>query len=662
MSNENYAGGPRATPSFETYSDFATYITGRNCSGCNTAFLHSSKDVESLFQSWLNKTPISSQIQCKTCSKSTCIACLGRSGTPVERDVGSFKMSWCCSRGRLFLVWVMLCGFDQVYCDRQRRDASTSGQVSTRSASGGVGYNNSGRSPYTSFFGGRPAVDSQPRERAESAERQIDHFDTAVFSALAMLCPSPHHDKNSGSFDVQPPRAAVSMLVHSKILDRAAELLRNDSLDNATQRKELYMALINFLKRVGVHTVSKDDVIFSERIVLPRNENLLSLSFKGSLPRITERASSLADGLQRLNIQSDMMMRGALNNRREFQDKRGQDMLWRCREISDLSTHLRVEEWFAQQRNRGGPDASNSSVVEVPDKELWPRYHYAQQANMMHTSRPGRIRRLITEITTLKTGFILIIGPQGTPYENGMYEFDLFCGTEFPYKPPQMFYRYPTACQQVINPNLHRHDGKAVCLSLLGTWLSGAKGEDWQPNQSTILQVLISVQAMIFCEEPLGNEPMLLHVGQQAAISKSMNRLVRGHTVKCNLLHYAQHVPVLWKEVVEKHFRANSNTMLEVTERWAKEHYEPLWTARDMHNPLMGATIQGEILEIAPILPSLQAALKKYGATYVPEKIESRNPGQVPGQYGGPYGSRGGFNGPGSGYGAGVNLRFGDGF
>ncbi|KAH9863245.1 hypothetical protein IAQ61_009522 [Plenodomus lingam] len=88
-------------------------------------------------------------------------------------------------------------------------------------------------------------------------------------------------------------------------------------------RKDLYMALIGFLKRVGVHEISKIDVIFKERIVLPKNDNLLTLSFKGPPPRTTETASSLSDGLRRLIIQSDTMMRGALNNRQEFQDKRG---------------------------------------------------------------------------------------------------------------------------------------------------------------------------------------------------------------------------------------------------------------------------------------------------------------------------------------------------
>jgi hypothetical protein len=45
-------------------------------------------------------------------------------------------------------------------------------------------------------------------------------------------------------------------------------------------------------------------------------------------------------------------------------------------------------------------------------------------------------------------------------------------------------------------------DGK-VCLSILGTW----SGPGWQPGKSTLMQVLLSIQGMIFVPEPYFNEP-----------------------------------------------------------------------------------------------------------------------------------------------------------
>ena len=55
-----------------------------------------------------------------------------------------------------------------------------------------------------------------------------------------------------------------------------------------------------------------------------------------------------------------------------------------------------------------------------------------------------------------------------------------------------------------FNPNLYAC-GK-VCLSLLGTWRGNAT-ENWDPRISTILQVLMSTQAIVMSEEVYFNEP-----------------------------------------------------------------------------------------------------------------------------------------------------------
>lgn len=66
----------------------------------------------------------------------------------------------------------------------------------------------------------------------------------------------------------------------------------------------------------------------------------------------------------------------------------------------------------------------------------------------------------------------------------------------------QMVYYYSGGLR--INPNLYEC-GK-VCLSLLNTW-SGKGNEKWVPKQSTMLQVLVSMQALILNAHPYFNEP-----------------------------------------------------------------------------------------------------------------------------------------------------------
>jgi len=98
----------------------------------------------------------------------------------------------------------------------------------------------------------------------------------------------------------------------------------------------------------------------------------------------------------------------------------------------------------------------------------------------------------------------LIVGSCGTPYAHGCFEFDLFCDNKYPNESPKMNLITTGNGSVRFNPNLYAC-GK-VCLSLLGTW-RGSATENWDPKLSTILQVLVSVQAIIMAEEVYFNEP-----------------------------------------------------------------------------------------------------------------------------------------------------------
>ncbi|KAJ9182893.1 hypothetical protein P3X46_006837 [Hevea brasiliensis] len=94
-----------------------------------------------------------------------------------------------------------------------------------------------------------------------------------------------------------------------------------------------------------------------------------------------------------------------------------------------------------------------------------------------------------------------IIGAEGTPYHDGLFFFDVFFPSGYPSVPPLVYYH---SGGLRINPNLYSC-GK-VCLSLLGTW-HGNENEKWLPGVSTVLQVLVSIQALILNQKPFFNEP-----------------------------------------------------------------------------------------------------------------------------------------------------------
>lgn len=92
----------------------------------------------------------------------------------------------------------------------------------------------------------------------------------------------------------------------------------------------------------------------------------------------------------------------------------------------------------------------------------------------------------------------MVEGPKGTPYEGGIFAFDLKLPHNYPESCPKAFYH---SAGRYANPNLYAC-GK-VCLSLLGTW----GGPGWDSSVSTLLQLLVSIQGLVLIEDPYCNEP-----------------------------------------------------------------------------------------------------------------------------------------------------------
>jgi ubiquitin-protein ligase len=451
----------------------------------------------------------------------------------------------------------------------------------------------------------------------------------------------PSLDRES-SFDLEPPGTVTGILLASRILTCCAELLRNDSLEDASKRHGLYNDLLSFLDTASLHP-STAGVVFNERPVRPDKVNILTLSFQNPASVVTETVASLYDGLRNLTTQSNLLLHAARAHEKEFKNAEGQNLLSLCRRISELSQVLDANDPRKTKKTMALSNESITiSVTDLPQNELLSTHAFAQQARNMQTARPGRMKRLITEITTLNTGLppgifvrygsdrpdvlkVVIIGPCGTPYENGMFEFDFFCCGAYPQQPPQVSFKTTGGGRAAFNPNLYPC-GK-VCLSLLGTW----QGEPWNPGESTLLQVLISLQALILCEEPWYNEPGRENArrpGQENLSSTAYNHHVRKLTVRHAMLGWLEKPPLLWKDVVVQHFKQNGNEILETVSKWSTEN-KPV-TARDysdyedgiMPMPYPG----GGSTDMSDMLPQLQTELHKYGATVVvPKPSETLN-------------------------------------
>ncbi|PWY97309.1 hypothetical protein BCV70DRAFT_228640 [Testicularia cyperi] len=175
--------------------------------------------------------------------------------------------------------------------------------------------------------------------------------------------------------------------------------------------------------------------------------------------------------------------------------------------------------------------AEPSAAASIPTADVaWSQFAVLESAPSSHqfysaspSSAPGPafFKRLQKEFKVLQSSLpetilvrayedrsdllrVLIFGSEGTPYENAPFLLDFQLTPEFPSKPPIAYFHSWTNGHGRVSPNLYE-DGK-VCLSVLGTW-SGQAEENWNPSKSSLLQVFVSIQALVLVREPYFTEP-----------------------------------------------------------------------------------------------------------------------------------------------------------
>ncbi|GFZ11476.1 ubiquitin-conjugating enzyme 25 [Actinidia rufa] len=149
-----------------------------------------------------------------------------------------------------------------------------------------------------------------------------------------------------------------------------------------------------------------------------------------------------------------------------------------------------------------------------------------------------------------------IVGPAGTPYHDGLFFFDLAFPPDYPTRPPHVHYR---SFGLRINPNLYASG--YVCLSLLNTWF-GKANERWNPSESTVLQVLVSIQGLVLNSDPYFNEPGIgIFPGR---VKNSIAYRENAFVLSCKTMVYLLRTPPKnFEAFIDSHFRERSRNILE---------------------------------------------------------------------------------------------------
>ena len=176
---------------------------------------------------------------------------------------------------------------------------------------------------------------------------------------------------------------------------------------------------------------------------------------------------------------------------------------------------------------------------------------------------------IFVRISKSKKGMMrfMITGPNDTPYENGLFIFDLVITEDYPNSPPKV--HFSNNGLKRFNPNLY--DCGKVCLSLLGTW-HGDESENWNKNISNIFQIFISIQSLILVGEPYYNEPGFeKEIGTEYGKreSKEYNEIIGKYTIKHTINDLIKDLDSInpryeeFHDIIREHFSYKKNEILD---------------------------------------------------------------------------------------------------
>ena len=164
----------------------------------------------------------------------------------------------------------------------------------------------------------------------------------------------------------------------------------------------------------------------------------------------------------------------------------------------------------------------------------------------------------------------IISGPKNTPYEYGLFIFNMTIPVDFPAKPPLCILENTGGKR--FNPNAY--DTGYICSSILNTW-KGLASESWTPELSTIFQILVSIQSQIFVEQPYFNEPgyektMNTPAGQQR--SKEYNDNIMQYTLDHAIIDLIEDTKKgkypEFNDVINEYFNYHKHNIINTLKIW----------------------------------------------------------------------------------------------
>ncbi|KAL4506801.1 hypothetical protein ABPG72_001222 [Tetrahymena utriculariae] len=400
----------------------------------------------------------------------------------------------------------------------------------------------------------------------------------------------------------EPPKLLVEQLMSSALLPLVESSLRSGSLLEMSKDKELVFTYLSLLRVIAKNSCLVPCLLpLDPRYVPKQTESILFLigQLKDTAKIFLSCMTAKTD-----NTSSQQQQEETANSK-----KLADEILLTFEAINEACKHYQQEHEEEEDLN-SQQDAINQ-VLGLPLPQKYKillqdlrfdytsfkneqgkyKHHYSSSITTSYTPPQAKMVRLAQELADLSTALpidhtnsifvrcdtdrvdvmkCMVMGSKGTPYAHGAFIFDVYFSDEYPNQPPKCNLETTGAGKVRFNPNLYAC-GK-VCLSLLGTWRGNAS-ENWDPKISTLLQILVSLQAIIMSEEVYFNEPGFEgEAGSEEGERKNeaYSNIVRYCNIKYAMIDQIKNPPEGFQAVIMRHFYLKKQEILEECQKWIK--------------------------------------------------------------------------------------------
>lgn len=144
---------------------------------------------------------------------------------------------------------------------------------------------------------------------------------------------------------------------------------------------------------------------------------------------------------------------------------------------------------------------------------------------------------------------VMMIGPEDTPYENGIYLFEMKFPENYPFSPLKAKFQTNNGSSR-LHPNFYSN-GK-VCVSVIGTWT----GPGWTSCQS-LASVLVTFRSLMI-ENPLWQEPGFN--GEKSKRNTDYNDIITYENLRIGIIQMLESPPSGFEgflPIMREHFLQN---------------------------------------------------------------------------------------------------------